>query len=394
MLLLALALGLAGCGGNQKANQGKSNNTPAQTGGDAGDYILIGSLQDISSSTAAWGKGVVNGAQMAIDKINSEGGVLGKKLKLINYDTKNDVNEAINAYNRLVNQDKVVTVMGPPTSNIGIALAPIAEQKKVPIFGDFMDERATTKNDGTPWKYMFLGEPSCSQQAEISASYTVDKLQLKKIAILYNQANAYAVSHVIPFTRYVEEHGGQIVAKEIFQNTDKDLKAQLTKIKNANPDAIYVPNYVQENALVLNQAKQLGINIPIIGNNSYFYPLIDLIDKGITDVYFLNNVSFDDPEVKRFLEEYKSKFNEDAPLHAFFGYDNILVIAEAIKKAGKVDPEAVRDALENIKDVKGYTGNISIDPATHRPLGLSMWIMKIDKGKYVSVEKYLPPDQK
>lgn len=380
LLVLLFMVSLAGCGG--QTNQAKE------------EFILIGTLQDTSSVTAAWGQSEVNGAQMAVDKINAEGGILGKKLKLVNYDTRNDVNEAINAYNRMVAQDKVVVIVGPPTSNIGIALAPVTEQKKVAILGDFMDERATTKQDGTVWRYMFLGEPSCSQQAEIGAGYALDKLKVKNIAVLFNQANAYAVSHVIPFKAYVQAHGGKIVAEETFQNTDKDLKAQLTKIKNANPDAIYVPNYLQENALVLNQAKQLGIKVPIIGNNSYYFPLISMIDKDITNVYFNNNITFDDPNTKKFFDDYKAKFNQEAPIHAYFGYDNILVIAEAIKKAGKADPEAVRNAIETIQGVKGYTGVISIDPKTHRPSGLDMWMLKIDNGQYKTLEKFLPTGQK
>ena len=400
VFILVLMVSFAACGQQQApqpatttGNQTTAATTTEQTKAAEGD-IIIGNIQDLSSTTAVWGKSVKWGAEKAAEKINSEGGINGRKIKVISYDTKNDVNESITAYNRLVQQDKAVAIIGPPTSNIGIALAPIADDAKVAIFGDFMDERATTKTDGTPWKYMFLGEPSCNQQAVMMADYAIKKLNLKKFAILFDSSNAYAVSHAEPFAKYIKDNGGEIVANESFQKTDKDYRAQLSKIKNANPEAIYIPNYVQQDALAYQQARQMGITSVILGNNSFFVPFAALVKGEVKDVYFPNNIVFDDPKIKVIVDEYKSEIKEDPSLHITFGYDNLLAIAQAMKNANSTEPTAIRDALENLKDVDGLTGKISINPATHRPTGLSMYILKIEGTEYKPLEKYLPPEVK
>lgn len=355
--------------------------------------VVIGNIQDISSATAVWGKSAAWGAQYAVDEFNKNGGANGITLKLITYDTKGDVNEAINAYNRLVQQDKAVAVVGPPTSNIGIALAPIAEETLVPIVGDFMDERATTKEDGTPWKSMFLTEPSCNQQAVIVADYAINKLGLKKFGILYDQANAYSVTHAEPFRDYVIANGGEVVAFETFQATDKDYKSQLTKIRKAAPDALYVPCYAQQNALAYQQARQMGIDVPFVGNNSYFVPFAELAGGDATQVYFPNNVDYSDPKLAGILDAYRTAVGEEPSYHIFFGYDNVQCIAAALATAGTDNAQALLDALSNLKDVEGYTGKISINPKTHRPQNLGMFITEVVGLEYKALEWKMPPQE-
>lgn len=159
-------------------------------------------------------------------------------------------------------------------SNIGIALAPLSDTNKVPMVSDFMDERATTKEDGTPWQYMFLTEPSCNQQAVLMAEYAMSKLNLSKAGILYDNSNSYATSHALPFAEYLEAHGGEVVAMEAFDgNNDKDYRALLGKIKNAGPDMLYISGYSQQNALAYEQARALGMDCAILGNNSFFIPV-------------------------------------------------------------------------------------------------------------------------
>ncbi|APC09002.1 ABC transporter substrate-binding protein [Neomoorella thermoacetica] len=390
VIALVLAMVLVACG---QSNSSKGAQTSGGNQGGNGDQIIIGNLQDLSSTTSVWGKAVTNGAQLAIDKINKDGGINGKKLKLVTYDTKNDVQEAINAYNRLATQDKAVAIIGPPVSNIGIALAPIAENTKVSILGSFIDERATTKNNGKPWGYNFLIQPSSVQQAQIMAGYTMDKLNLKKIGVLYNQANAYSVSLAKPFVDYVKAHGGQIVSEQTYKTTDKDYKTQLAEIQAAGAEAIYLPNYIQENVLAVQQARQMGISVPIVGALDFAPPFAKLAGDAANDIYFPNNIAAEDPQIREVAAAYKAAYNDDPLNKAFIGYDSILVIADAIKRAGAPDPVKVHDALEQTKDLKGTTGNISISPTTHRPYGLSMVMIKIEKGQYVTQERYITKEQ-
>ena len=365
VLAILLTLSLVACG-QKKATEGGKEGSAGQASSGSGE-ILIGNLQDLSSATSVWGKAVTNGAELAVEKINKEGGLLGKKVRLITYDTKNDVQEAINAYNRLTGQDKVVAVIGPPVSNIGIALAPIAEQAKVLILGSFIDERATTKQTGEPWAYNFLMQPSSVQQAYIMAGYTLEKLGLKKIVVLYNQANAYSVSLAKPFIDYVKSHGGEIVSEQTYKTGDKDFKTQLSAIKQAGAETVFLPNYIQECVLQVQQARALGLTFPIVGGLDFAPPFASMAGEAANNVYLPNNFAFDDPQLKEVLEAYKEKYKEEPLNKAFLGYDSVMMIADSIKRAGSLDPVKIKDALEQLKDFKGTTGVISISPKTHRP---------------------------
>jgi branched-chain amino acid transport system substrate-binding protein len=366
----------------------------------AAEDILIGNVQDLSGPNKAFGLATVNGAQMYFDKINAAGGINGRKLTIISYDTKSEVNEAISAYRRLGDLDKVSLVIGPPIANMGIALAPIAEQKKVPVVGLYMDERATTKQDGSPWTYMFLAQNSSGAQARTIAQYAVKDLKLKKFALLYNQQNAYSVSLAEPFIEYVTANGGSIVAKETFMTADKDYRAQLTKIKQANPEAIYMPNYPQEIPLTLQQSFDLGIKATILGNNSYIpFALASNTDpKASEGVYFPYGIDPSDPKLKEYSAEYEKKFGYPAITQAFSGWDLGGAIVEAYKRALAVNQKPSGDLLAaelaKTKDFPGYQGSFTISPKTHRPLGLTMYILQVKAGKPVTLGKITPPEEK
>lgn len=354
--------------------------------------IRVGIIEDLSGPTSAWGEGLQNGAIYAIEKINKEGGLLGKQIKYISYDFKGNVPESLNAYNRLVDQDKVIAVIGTPNSAMHIALAPLADEKKVPVIGDPMDERATTPEPGKVNKYTFLGEPSAGDQARAIASYALHEMGLKKYAILYDQGNPYSVSLATPFAEYITKNGGQIVANEPFQSGTNDFRAQLTKIKQVNPEALHITAYLKENSLIVNQARELGMTMPIVGNNSCFYPFAETAGKAAEGVVFPNNISLDDPRYQDYIKGYKQRFGKDPVVHAWMGYDNVMILANAIKKAGKLDPVAIRDAIENqTVDVQGITDKITLDPKTHRPVNLPLAILQVKDGKYATLKaSYLP----
>lgn len=353
------------------------------------EEILVGNIQDMSAGTAIWGQNDTNGILLAAEEINALGGILGKKIRVITYDTKGDPTEAINAYNRLVDLDKVVAVLGPPTSNVGIPLAPIAERKKVPVIGDFMDERATTHSGGV-WNFMFLTEPSCSEQAEIAASYALKELKLSKFAVIYNKANSYSVKMAIPFMAYVIKHGGEILITETYLFGDTEFRAQCTKIKNASPEAVFVPGYVKDNALIAKQLRGIGVDVPIIGNNSWYVPLIELAGPAANNTYFPNNMATDIPRFQDFMKLYEKRFGMEPLIHACMGYDNMNILAKAIKKAGKLDPIAIKDAIEQTDHV-GVTGRIKFNPETHRPDRMPLVMLKIENEEFVTLEEYLPP---
>jgi branched-chain amino acid transport system substrate-binding protein len=356
--------------------------------------IVIGSLVDLSSSMAAAGQATQWGVNYAVKEINDAGGINGRKLKAVQYDIKSDVNQALTAYNRLVDQDKAVAIVGPGLSNIGIALAPIAEEKKVPIVAQFMDERATTNaKTNSPWKYIYLAEPSCTQQADDIAAYAVNELKITSVAILSDSSNSYSTSHATPFKGYMQSKGIKVVDEESYTSDAKDYKAQLTKIIATKPDAIFVPDYVQQNALAYQQARQLGYTGMILGDNTYNAPFNTLVvGTPIKNLVFAYNVDFNSSNTKFLGDAYKQANNNAIPImNTAFGYDDVKIIANALKLAKNPnDAQEVNSLIETKTDnVLTSSGPISIDPKTHRPSNMGIFIAAWDQaGKNVQILTY------
>lgn len=354
--------------------------------------IVIGNLQDLSGPTSVWGNAVTRGAELSAAKINAQGGLNGKKIKLVSLDTKGDVQEAIKAFNRLVDQEKAVAVIGPPISNIGIGLAPVADAKKVAFVGSFADPRALVAEDGKVHPSMFLMQPSTVQYGQLMASYAVDKLGVKKIGILYDQSNAYAVSLVAPFKKYAEAGGAKIVAEEVYIKTDRDFKTQLSKIKAAKPDVVFAPNYIQGLVITAKQAKELSMKMPFFGALDYAAPFASLVNdpEAANNIYFANNYSDSEPQLTEVRNAYKAKYNENPINKVYLGYDKMLIVAEAIKKGGDSTAEKILAGMNQISGLQGTTGVITISPQDHMPVGLSMVMYKIDKGNYIDLGRYVP----
>jgi len=365
------------------------------TGMAAAKELLIGNMQDISGPTSVWGNAVTRGAEIAIEKINAAGGIDGAMLKLVTMDTKANVQEAIKGYNSLVSSG-VVAVVGPPVSNIGLALGPIANKAGVPVVGSFIDPRVTVGEDGKPHAAMFLMQPSSIQYSEIMASYTIDVLGLKKVGVLYDQSNAFAVSLMKPYVDYIKAAGGEIVSEQVYTKGDKDFKTQLLKIKDAGADCLYFPNYIQDAVLAMNQRKQVGLDVPVIGGLDFAPPFASLVNdpEATNDIYLANNFSETEPQLKEVWEIYKTKFGEDPVNKVFLGYDKVLLIREAMKLGGGTSAAQVMAGLSQVKELQGTTGVLTISPETHQPVGLSMVMYKIEKGKYVELGRYVPEKHK
>ena len=214
-------------------------------------------LQDETGGMAVLSTPLTYAATMKIEEINAAGGINGRLLKLVTYDTRSDVTEAINAYTRMVEQDDVPVVLGPPISNIGIAVAPVAEELQVPIVGLFMVESAFKQESGEPWTYMFLGQNSDVTQGSIMGQYSYDQLGVRRTALLYNSQNSYSVGIGMAYKAQIEANGGEVVIEETYTSTDQDFRAQLTKIIAEDPDSIFFPGYPAEIPLILHRRMNL-----------------------------------------------------------------------------------------------------------------------------------------
>ncbi len=357
--------------------------------------IKIGVIQDLSGPGSVLGTAGLYGAELAVADINAKGGINGRPLQLVPYDCKSDPNEAINAFKRLADVEKVVAVLGPPLSNVGLACAPVSTEKKLVFLGMFGDPRCMLgEKMDTLNRYMFLMQPSTMQTAITTGAYMVERLGLKKIAMLVAQDHAYVVSMANYFKEYAKANGIEIVADEVNKQADIDMKAQLAKIKRSGAQALFNSNPTQPLVASTSQAYQLGLNIPMTGSLDFSAPFAKLLSdpRMANDIYFVNNVDENDPALQGIRAAYKAKYKVEPTRVSYLGYDEVLILVEAIKQAGgSTDREAIRDALENkINDLPINTGVFSMDPKTHMPIGLTMVVYKIENGVYKVQERFVP----
>ena len=389
LLGLIIVLSITACG-SSKAEEEQAGAGAAEAKG-ADTEIVIGCLQDITGRTSVLGKMIEDGANWAIDEINAAGGIDGKKIKMITYDTKADVQEAINAFTRMCTTDKVSAIIGPPVANIGIAIAPISERYNVPVLGFAMDDRATIKDDGVPYKNMFLFQPSANQQGSIMANFAVKERGYKSFGLIYNQSNAYSVSLVDAFKNTLDSIDGEVVSEVPYQANDKDFKTMLNKIVRAGADAIYAPNYTQELILITQQARAIGFDGPMIVGLDACPPFPTLCGPESNGVVYINNITETEPQIQGIIEAYKTKTGNDATNKFFLGYDVMNVIASIMKDAG-TDPAAIRDKTETLTDYEGLTGSITINPSTHQTTGLEMVMHEIVDQAPKMLKRYNVPD--
>lgn len=350
------------------------------------ETINIGCLQDISGPTSSLGNMVTAGAQWAVDEINAAGGVDGKMINLIVYDTKADVTEAINAYTRAVSSDNVCAIIGPPIANIGLAIAPESENNDVPILGFAIDSKCQIKADGTTYKNMFDFQPNSTQQATIMAKYAL-KNGFKKFGVIYNEGNAYSLSLQAPFIETVTADGAEVAKVVTYTANDKDFKTLLQPIVSADVDAVFVPNYTQELILIAQQIRALGYEGSLICGLDACPPFNTLFGESCDNIYFINNIDGTEASVEAMVAAVKEQTGIDATNKFFLGYDVANILKGIIETVG-TDPVAIRDAAEHVTDYQGLTGNITIDPETHMPTGLEMVMFTYDDTTPVMLERY------
>ncbi|SCY90551.1 ABC transporter substrate-binding protein [Alkaliphilus peptidifermentans] len=381
--LLVLGLILTGCTTNSTDTSSEENEA------EGSDTIKIGWIGSLTGDQAVWGTCELNTVKMLIEEVNEKGGWLGKQVEVIGYDTRGDAMEAVNAVRRLTSQDKVVAIVGPNASGQAIAISSVLEEMKVSNIATVatnpkvtIDEKGNTKPFN--FRVCFI-DP---YQGAVAAGYAYDVLGFEKAAVLYDVADDYSQGLTEFFEKYFIEKGGEIVAKEGFKFGDVDFRPQLSKIKEANPEVVFMPYFFKEVALSANQARELGIDAVLMGGDGWPSDiLLEMAADAVEGSYFVNHLDFDDPEVQDFKATYTAKYNLPVELNGYLAYDAIKLLEKAILNAGSSDSVAIRDALETAK-VQGITGQINISKETHNPEGKEAAIIKIIDGKYVFQQKY------
>jgi len=359
----------------------------------SGDTIKVGLNYELSGQVATYGQSLVSGIELAFEEINKDGGVLGKKIEVVKADNKSDNAESANVATKLATRDKVVAILGPATSGNTKAAAPIAVQNKVPLISaSATADDVTVDSNGKVREYVFKTCFSDSFQGVIMANFAYGDLGKKKAAVLVDSTSDYSKGLSKNFKETYSKLGGAIVTEQAYQAKETDFKAVLTKIKGMNPEVLFLPGYYEEVGLIIKQAKELGLNVPILGGDGYDSPkLVELAGKSnLNDVYYTNHYSSKDnsPEVVKFKEAFNKKYGKDPDAFNALGYDLAYFLADALKRSGEANPEEIKKALEATKDFKAITGKLSIDEK-HNPVK-AITILQMKEGEQVFLKKLSP----
>jgi len=352
-----------------------------------GDEILVGEYGSLTGTTATFGQSTNNAIQMAYEQINAAGGVLGKKVHVIVEDDQSKPEEAATAVTKLINQNHVVAMLGEVSSSRSLAAAPICQANGVPMISPSSTNPRVTQVGNYIFRVCFI-DPF---QAEVGARIAWEILHLKKVAILSDVRNDYSVGLQTFFRQTFKGFGGEIVAEQSYSEGDSDFRAQLTQIKSANPEGIYVPGYYTEVGTIARQARELGITVPLIGGDGWDSPrLWEIGGEALNGCHFSNHYSVDDPSpaVQKFVTDYRTKYNQTPDALAALGYDAARILADAMKRAGTTKGDKVRDALVATKDFQGVTGSITINK--ERNAVKPAVVLKIENGKFVYVTTVKP----
>ena len=374
----AMAVSVAGCGGSKKDD----------------NKIILGYMGPLTGESALWGEVESNTLKMLVDETNANGGIIGKQIELKIYDNRGDAVETTNAARKALQNDGVVAFIGPDSSSGAIALAEVCEEYKVPhITTTGTNYKVTQReDDGSVRPYAFRICLSDPQLGDIMGGYAVDKLGYQKVAILYEISSEYSLGITQNFTQAFEAKGGQVTITEAYKTGEVDFRAQLSKIKEKGDfDALMIPANYKEVGLIAKQARALGIEVPFLGVDAWMMQdLFEIAKDEVQGAVFPCAMDVNDESLQEFKNAFQEKWNMDPDkggTDAYLAYDCFELVKYAIETAGEADPQKIRDAMENAKDVQCLTSVISMDPQTHNPIRTAS-IFQIQGTDFVKLDEY------
>lgn len=378
--VLILATAIAGCNKSPEPAGGGNGNASAP----AGDPIKVGEFASLTGKEASFGQMSHHGTELAIDQLNSEGGVLGKKLQLLTEDNQSKAGESKTIARKLISRDGVVALLGEVASGRSLEAAPVCQENKIPqISPSSTNPKVTQIGD-----YIFRICFTDPLQGKVLARFAEKTLKAKKVAVLTDAASTYSVGLADYFKQAFAAAGGTIVDEQKYSGGDKDFKAQLTTIQAAGPEAIFIPGYYQDVGLIALQARQLGMTIPIFGGDGWeSQELVSIGGQAVEGTYFSTHFSPEETNAaaQDFVKKFQTKYGVLPDAMAALGYDSAMLLADAFKRAGTTDGPKVRDALAATKDFAGITGQITIDE--HRDAKKPLVILQVAGGKFKLVEQ-------
>lgn len=350
----------------------------------AQDIIKFGTIMSTSGPAAHLGVTTLRGVEVAIDAINAQGGIsLGGKrhtAKLIQYDDKCSAKDAVAVTERLLNEDKVTFVMGAVCSHATLALMELTEKAKIPVVNALS---ASMKVTSQGYKYIFRTGPQSAMQAETVTRFVFDDLRLKKAAYI-GRNDAWSQSAAAQFRKRVEARGGSVVATEFYELGSTDFSSLLMKIKMANPEFLWIVSLSEDGALVLKQARELGIKAVLIGTDDMVNDqTIRMAGPAIEGMYSYYGGGPAKPEALAYEKLFEQKFKTKSMAIDKSGYDMVMLVADAIKRADSQDPEKITAALRETKQYKGIKTSYSFEPSGQAKS--EMWMVKVEgmKPKFI-----------
>jgi branched-chain amino acid transport system substrate-binding protein len=352
-----------------------------------GVVIKVGEFASLTGKEATFGQMSHHGTELAIDQLNATGGVLGEKLELHTEDNQSKQGESKTIARKLISRDGVIALLGEVASGRSLEAAPVCQESKIPqISPSSTNPKVTEIGD-----YIFRICFTDPQQGKVLAQFAQRTLKTRRVAVLTDAASPYSVGLATYFQDAFTAAGGTLAGEQKYSSGDKDFSAQLTAIKAANPEALFVPGYYTEVGLIARQARELGLKMPLFGGDGWeSSELVTIGGDAVEGDYFSTHFSpqEQDPVVQKFVQDFQAKYGAAPDAMAALGYDSAMLLADAIKRAGSTDGAKVRDALAATKDFPGITGKITIDP--QRNANKALVILQIKDGKFQLVEKIAP----
>jgi branched-chain amino acid transport system substrate-binding protein len=375
-LLTVATLGLVSC------------SKPGSPAGSVAGTIKIGEFASLTGKEAAFGQSSHKGTVLAIEELNAAGGLLGRKLELVSEDNQSKPGESATIVKKLISRDKVVAVLGEVASSRSLEAAPIAQAAHIPMISPSSTNPAVTETGDYIFRVCFI-DPF---QGVVMAKFAKDTLKISKVAVLTSVSSAYSVGLAKYFTERFAKDGGTVALEQKYSEGDKDFKAQLTAIKAAGVEGIFVPGYYTEAALICKQARDLGLSIPLFGGDGWEAPqLIEIGGTAVEGCYFSTHYSPENqsPAVTTFIQKFKQRWNSEVPdAMAALAYDSASVLADAIKRAGSTEGAKIRDALAATKNFAAVSGNTTLD--AQRNANKAAVVVTIKNGAFKFVESVSP----
>ncbi len=348
--------------------------------------IKIGAYASLTGKEANWGQSYQRGVRLAEDELNASGGVLGRKVEVIMEDDQSKAGESATSVRKLITRDKVVAICGEISSGRSLEAAPVCQQLKVPMISSGSNPKVTETGN-----YIFRIAFIDPFQGTVMAVFCQKKLGVHRVALLVDVTSAYSVSLAKYFKERFVADGGTILLEQKYSGGEKDFKAQLTAIKAANPEALFVPGYYTEAGLIVAQARQIGITVPLTGGDGWSAPqLVETAGAALDNTYFCDAFAneFEYGPTQAFIKKYRERYKIDPDSVAPHGFDAVMFVADAIRRSSSTDSAKVRDAMAVTKQFPGSSGEITVDG--QRNVTKPGFIMTVKDGHFKFVEAVMP----